>query len=241
MISDSTLEEIATNLEKLRLSPALHLKIAVAIIGQLMAQDSPASGETSRGQEIAPTARKLASGPRRPARRARKAKPEPIAISYAGQTFLSRCQCAEHLATIIDRSATTLVKALKDHGEDAQAVVRRYRPAAPELHGAVTFQRGRNQGFSESDLDPPPRRPSAPSPEARARVWLEGRLQSGPVDVSDFEDAISRHVFDARSAEQAKIKLGIVARRIANGHGATVHLCLAAQAAALDAQGGTHG
>ena len=42
--------------------------------------------------------------------------------------------------------------------------------------------------------------------------------------------------FDARSAEQAKAKLGLVARRIANGHGATVHPCFAAQAAALDAQ-----
>jgi hypothetical protein len=45
---------------------------------------------------------------------------------------------------------------------------------------------------------------------------LEERLQNGPVDVSDFDAAIERHEFDGRSAEQAKAKLGLVARRVNN-------------------------
>jgi hypothetical protein len=65
---------------------------------------------------------------------------------------------------------------------------------------------------------------------------LEGRLEHGPFPAADFEDAIARHEFDGRSAEQAKTKLGLVARRIANGHGQTVHPCFPGQAAALDAQ-----
>jgi hypothetical protein len=64
---------------------------------------------------------------------------------------------------------------------------------------------------------------------------LEERLQSGPVDVSDFDAAIARHEFDGRSAEQAKAKLGLVARRVNNGRGAVVHLCTADQAAGLEA------
>jgi hypothetical protein len=101
----------------------------------------------------------------------------------------------------------------------------------------VTFHRGKNAEITEADFDErPTKRPSAPSPEARAKVWLEERLQKGPFPATDFEDAIGRHEFDSRSAEQAKAKLGLVARRIANGHGQTVHLCFAAQAAALDAQ-----
>jgi hypothetical protein len=126
------------------------------------------------------------------------------------------------------------MRALIDAGDDAEAVVRRYR--REEGRPEATFQRGRNQVFSEADLDPPSKRPSAPSPEARARQWLEARLENGPFPAADFEDAVARHEFDGRSAEQAKAKLGLVARRIANGHGQTVHLCFPAQAAALDAQ-----
>ena len=101
----------------------------------------------------------------------------------------------------------------------------------------MKFYRGRNQEITEADFDEPPaRRPSAPSPEGRARQWLEEQLQNGPVNAADFDAAIERHEFDRKSAELAKTKLGLVARRIADSHGQTVHLCFPAQAAALDGQ-----
>jgi hypothetical protein len=219
---------IADNLAALRLDPLLQLKIAAAIVAPLM------RGDANSARLTPPKPRKAA--PRRKAK-ARKGKPEPIPIVYEGETFPSRSAMAAHLAPILGKSPSTLAGALLAAGDDAEAVVRRYRPAVEaESRLDVTFHRGRNQEFSESDLDPPPKRKSAPSPEARARQWLEERLQNGPVDVSDFDAAIARHEFDGRSAEQAKAKLGLVARRIANGHGQTVHLCFAGQAAALDAQ-----
>jgi hypothetical protein len=141
---------------------------------------------------------------------------------------------AKHLAPILGNSVATLTRALVDPSDDAEAVVRRCGPAAEA--GPRSDHRGRNQEFNEVDLDPPSKRPSAPSPEARARQWLEERLREGLVDVSEFDAAIARHEFDGRSAEQAKAKLGLVARRMANHHGQTVHLCFAAQAAALDVQ-----
>jgi hypothetical protein len=238
MLSDVALRSIALNLAALSLDPLLHLKIAAAIVAPLMEGDATAPIPTPL---TPPKPHRSPSRKAAPPKKtkARKGKPEAVPIVYDGEIFPSRSAMARHLAPILGKSAVTLARALLDAGDDAEAVVRRYQP---EPRPEVTFHRGKNAEITEADFDERPgKRPSAPSPEARAKQWLEERLERGPFPASDFEDAIARHEFDGRSAEQAKTRLGLVARRVANGHGQTVHLCFPAQAAALDAQGGIHG
>jgi hypothetical protein len=58
-------------------------------------------------------------------------KPEPIPTVYGGKVFPSRGAMAKHLAPILGKSPTTLAHGLLDAGDDAEAVVRRYRPEEP--------------------------------------------------------------------------------------------------------------
>jgi hypothetical protein len=129
MLSDVALRSIAYNLAALRLDPLLHLKIAAAIVAPLMRGDATAQSS----QPLSPL--KLRSPPKKaPPRKkawARKVKPEPIPIVHNGKIFPSRGAMAKHLATVLGKSPTTLARALLDAGDDAEAVVRRYRPEQP--------------------------------------------------------------------------------------------------------------
>jgi hypothetical protein len=211
MLSNVALRSIADNLAALRLDPVQHLKIIAAVVAPLMRGEA----DSARSTPLTP------AKPRSPkAGKARKRgygkSKEPIPIAYDGQTFPSRGAMAKHLSSILGKSVPTLSRALMEAGDDAEAVARRYRPEEPRPEETVTFRRGKNAEASEADFDERPavKRPSAPSPEGRAKQWLEERLERGPVDVVDFEAAVARHEFDVRSAEQAKVKLGLVARAI---------------------------
>jgi hypothetical protein len=164
------LQSIADNLTALRLDPLLHLKIPNAIVAPLLAPD----GLQPPGAILpTPPPEQLAGGRRRPSRRARKRKrSEPVPIAYDGQTF----PLAVRLPSISRRSSARFpaaLRALVEASDDTEADVRRFQP---ETRPEVTFRRGRNQAFSEADLNPPPRRPPALSPEGHARVWLEERF-----------------------------------------------------------------
>jgi len=142
---------------------------------------------------------------------ARKGKREPIPIVYEGQIFPSRGAMAKHLAPILGKSAVTLARALLNAGDDAEAVVRRYRPEEPEP---------RVKTLSHDEI---------------ATRFLRERLAKGPVATAIVDDEVERGRLCAGSVEKAKAELGLVARRVNNGRGAVVHLCTADQAAELEA------
>src|SRR5262249_23604436 len=105
------------------------LKIAAAIVAPLMRGDitAPNPAPLTPPKPLSSSGR---AAPRRRAR-ARKGKPEPVPTVYEGQIFPSRGAMAKHLAPILGKSATTLARALHDASDDAEAVVRSYRPEEP--------------------------------------------------------------------------------------------------------------
>jgi hypothetical protein len=67
-----------------------------------------------------------------------------------------------------------------------------------------------------------------------AVAFLEGRIAHGPVPAAELDAEVERRHLRTESAERAKATLGVVARRVHNGRRAVAHLCLPAQAAAID-------
>jgi hypothetical protein len=208
VLPDAALRSIADNLAALRLDPLLHLKIAAAVVAPLM-----------RGDATAPSPRPLTppkprSSPRRAATRrkaqARKGKPEPVPTVYDGQIFPSRGAMAKHLVPILGKSATTLARALIDAGDDAEAVVRRYRPEEPASARKV---------LSHDEI---------------AMRFLRERLAEGPFAAGILDEEIKAGRLRGGSVEKAKEELGLVARRVNNGRGSVVHLCTVDQAAELE-------
>jgi hypothetical protein len=209
VLPDAALRSIADNLAALRLDPLLHLKIVAAVVAPLMRGDVTAPSPSPL------TPPKPRSSPRRAAARrkaqARKGKPEPIPTVYDGQIFPSRSAAAAHLAPILGKSATTLARALLDAGDDAEAVVRRYRPEEPTPA------------------------PKALSHDEIAMRFLRDRLAKGPHAAGLLDDEIKAGRLRGGAVEKAKVELGLVARRVNNGRGSVVHLCTVDQAAELEA------
>ena len=208
MLPDAALRRVADNLAALRLDPVLHLKIAVAVVGPLMREDEKSV------LKIAPISEPDRGGPHKmAAARTRKSglRP-PIAISYKGQTFPSRGAMAKYLAPILKRSAVTLTHALREHGDDAETVVRRYQPETPAATPAKAY-----------------------SHDERAARYLREKLERGPVPADQVDAEVESGRLRKASVEKAKAELGLVARRISNGKGAVVHLCTNDQVAELEA------
>jgi hypothetical protein len=66
--------------------------------------------------------------------------------------------------------------------------------------------------------------------------FLEERLARGPFcPAAIVDDDVERGRLRGASVKKAKEELGLVARRVNNGRGAVVHLCLPDQAAELEA------
>ena len=207
MLPDAALRSIADNLAALRLDPLLHLKIAAAVVAPLMRGDATAMSPAPLTPPKSRSSLRRAA-PRRKAQ-ARKGKPEPIPTVYEGQIFPSRGAMANHLAPMLGKSATTLARALLDAGDDADAVVRRYRPEEPAP------------------------RVKALSPDEIAMRFLREQLAEGPLAAGLLDDEIKAGRLRGGSVEKAKEELGLVARRVNNGRGSVVHLCTADQAAEL--------
>ena len=184
MLPDAALRRVADNLAALRLDPVLHLKIAVAVVGPLI-----------RGRKsvlkIAPISKPDRGGPHKmAAAHTRKSglRP-PIAISYKGQTFPSRGAMAKYLAPILKRSAVTLTHALRQHGDDAKTVVRRYQPETPAATPAKAY-----------------------SHDERAARYLREKLERGPVPADQVDAEVESGRLPKASVEKAKAELGLVAR-----------------------------
>jgi hypothetical protein len=107
---------------------------------------------------------------------------------------------ANHLAPMLGKSATTLARALLDAGDDAEAVVRRYRPEEPAP---------RVKALSHDEI---------------AMRFLRERLVEGPLVAGLLDEEIKAGRLRGGSVEKAKEKLGLVARRLNNGRGSVVHL-----------------
>ena len=154
MLPDAALRRIADNLAALRLDPVLHLKIAAAVVGPLMREDEKSV------LKVAPISEPDRGGPykKTAASKRRSGLRPPIAISYKGQTFPSRGAMAKYLAPILKRSAGTLTDALRQHGDDAEAIVRRYQPETPAAAPAKAY-----------------------SHDERAARYLREKLERGPV------------------------------------------------------------
>jgi hypothetical protein len=115
---------------------------------------------------------------------------------------------AKHLAPILGKSATTLARALIDAGDDAEAVVRRYRPEEPAPA------------------------PKALSHDEIAMRFLSERLAEGPLAASLLDDEIKAgRLRGGRRESQRRTRPR--RRRVNNGRGAVVHLCTTDQAAEL--------
>jgi hypothetical protein len=65
--------------------------------------------------------------------------------------------------------------------------------------------------------------------------FLRERLAKGPVAAAIVDDEIEAGRLRGGSVEKAKEELRLVARRVNNGRGSVVHLCLPDQAAELEA------
>jgi hypothetical protein len=211
MLSDVALRSIADNLAALRLDPLLHLKITAVVVAPLMRSDAPVpSANGADPNPPSPRGRLRKATPPKKAR-ARKGKREPIPIVYDGKIFPSRGAMAKHLAPILGKSAATLMRALIDAGDDAEAAVRRYRPEEPESA------------------------PRTLSHDEVAMRFLRERLAEGPFAAGILDDEVKAGRLHRGSVEKAKEELGLVARRVNNGRGSVVHLCLPDQAAGLEA------
>ena len=97
-----------------------------------------------------------------------------------------------------------------DAGDDAEAVVRRYRPEEP----AST-----SRALSHDDED----------------AILAGQARPRACPAAILDDGIERGRLRGGSVEKAKDELDLVARRVNIGRGSVVHLCTADQAAELEA------
>jgi hypothetical protein len=208
VLSDAALRRVVDNLAALKLDPVLHLKIAVAVVGPLMSDDeksvhriAPIFDADRGGPHTNAAARKRKSGLR-----------PPIAITYKGETFPSRGAMAKHLALTLKRSAVTLTHTLRELGDDAEAVVRRYQPETPAATPAKAY-----------------------SHDERAARYLREKLERGPVPADQVDAEVESGRLRTASVEKAKAELGLVARRVNHGRGSVVHLCLPDQAAELEA------
>jgi hypothetical protein len=67
-------------------------------------------------------------------------------------------------------------------------------------------------------------------------MFLKEKLAHGPCPASIIDDAVEAGRLRAASVEKARVELGLVARRVSNGKGAVVHLCMTDQAAGLEAR-----
>jgi len=208
VLPDAALRRIADNLAALRLDPLLHLKIAAAVVGPLMREDEKSV------LKVAPISEPDRGGPykKTAASKRRSGLRPPIAISYKGQTFPSRGAMAKYLAPILKRSAGTLTDALRQHGDDAEAIVRRYQPETPAAAPAKAY-----------------------SHDERAARYLREKLERGPVPADQVDAEVESGRLHKVSVEKAKAELGLVARRISSGKGAVVHLCTTDQAEELEA------
>jgi hypothetical protein len=117
---------------------------------------------------------------------------------------------AKHLAPILGKSATTLARALLEAGDDAEAVVSRYRPEEPAAA---------RKTLSHDEV---------------AIRFLQERLNHGPCPASLIDEEIESGRLRVGSVEKAKIELHLTAHRINRGRGSVVHLCTEAQARALE-------
>jgi hypothetical protein len=103
------------------------------------------------------------------------------------------------------------MRALIDAGDDAEAVVHRYRPEKPASA------------------------PKVLSHDEVAMRFLRKRLAKGPVAAAIVDDEVERGRLRAGSVEKAKEELDLVGRRVNNGRGSVVHLCLPDEAVGLEA------